>query len=71
MAASSTPTHPWHWTGDRDPGDGLLDRTFPSQGEAETWLGEFYPELRERGVRSVNLHEADRLVYGPMGLDPA
>jgi len=71
VAASSTPTHPWHWTADADPGEGLLDRTFPSQGEAETWLGEFYPELRERGVRNVSLHEADRLVYGPMGLDPA
>ena len=71
MATPSTPGQPWHWTADRDPGDGSLDRTFPSQGEAETWLGEFYPELRERGVRSVSLHEADRLVYGPMGLDPA
>jgi hypothetical protein len=71
VAGTSTPAHPWHWSADSDPGDGLLDRTFPSQGEAETWLGEFYPELRERGVRAVSLHEADRLVYGPMGLDPA
>lgn len=71
MAGTSTPAHPWHWRADSDPGDGLLDSTFPSQGEAVTWLGEFYPELRERGVRSVSLHEAHRLVYGPMGLDPA
>ena len=71
MATSSTPTHPWRWTGDADPGDGSLDQTFPRQGEAETWLGEFYPELRERGVRAVSLYETDRLVYGPMGLDPA
>ena len=69
MAAPST-AGPWRWTADQDPGDGSLDRTFPSQGEAETWLGEFYPELREAGVRSVSLHEADRLVYGPMGLSP-
>jgi hypothetical protein len=62
--------HPWRWEADRDPGDGSLERTFPSQGEAETWLGEFYPELRERGVRAVSLREADRLVYGPMALEP-
>jgi hypothetical protein len=71
VAASSGPAQPWHWTADGGPADGLLDRRFPSQGEAETWLGEFYPELRERGVRAVTLHEADRVVYGPMSLDPA
>lgn len=47
-----------------------LDQTFNTQGEAETWLGEFYPALLESGVRSVSLYEADRLVYGPMSLEP-
>ena len=70
MSAASPPQHPWRWEPDRDPGDGSLDRSFPSQGEAETWLGEFYPELRERGVRAVSLREADRLVYGPSALEP-
>ena len=37
-------------------------RTFASQGEAETWLGEFYPELMSAGVRTVTLYEEDRLV---------
>jgi hypothetical protein len=68
--STSSPAQPWHWEGDRDPGDGSLDQTFPSQGEAETWLGEFYPDLLDRGVRSVSLREADRLVYGPMVLEP-
>ena len=45
-------------------------RTFPTQGEAETWLGEFYPELLRAGIRAVSLYEANRLVYGPMGLEP-
>lgn len=45
------------------------DRTFPTQGEAETWLGEFFPELVAAGARTVSLYEADRLVYGPMSLD--
>ncbi len=71
MATSTPQAGPWHWRADTDPGDGSLDRGFPSQGEAETWLGEFYPDLRERGVRSVSLHDGDRRVYGPMGLDPA
>jgi len=70
VSTGSAPQHPWRWEADRDPGDGSLDRTFPSQGEAESWLGEFYPDLRERGVRAVSLREADRLVYGPMALEP-
>ena len=62
----------WRWVPDREPDDGSdLDREFPSQGEAESWLGEFYPGLVEAGVRAVSLYEADRLVYGPMSLEPA
>ncbi|MFL6025827.1 MAG: hypothetical protein ACJ72K_02765 [Friedmanniella sp.] len=70
MSTSGAPQHPWHWEGDRDPGDGSLDQTFPSQGEAESWLGEVYLDLIDRGVRAVSLREADRLVYGPMALEP-
>ena len=47
-----------------------MSRTFQTQGEAETWLGEFYPSLMSAGVRAVSLYEADRLVYGPMSLEP-
>jgi hypothetical protein len=68
MSAAAGPSAPWRWTTDRDPG-GALDQTFPSQGEAESWLGEVYPELVTQGVRAVSLYEADRLVYGPMRLD--
>jgi hypothetical protein len=61
----------WHWVPDREPDDpSRISRTFPTQGEAETWLGEFYLYLVETGVRAVSLYEADRLVYGPMALDP-
>ncbi|MBA3529105.1 MAG: hypothetical protein H0T91_07345 [Propionibacteriaceae bacterium] len=45
-----------------------MDRRFPTQGEAESWLGEFYPDLLEAGVAAVTLYEEDRLVYGPMRL---
>lgn len=60
----------WRWVPDRMPSDdGGLARRFPTQGEAESWLGEFYPDLLEVGVGAVTLYEEDRLVYGPMRLD--
>ncbi|MBA8794405.1 hypothetical protein FHX74_002024 [Friedmanniella endophytica] len=65
----------WTWSAEPDDGSvdlaGLgLDQQFPSQGEAESWLGEFYPGLMDAGVRAVSLFEADRKVYGPMPLEP-
>lgn len=44
---------------------------FPTQADAETWVGETWRELREKGVSAVTLHEDARKVYGPMSLDPA
>jgi hypothetical protein len=44
---------------------------FPTQADAETWVGEVWRELREAGVHAVTLLEGDRKAYGPMGLDPA
>ncbi len=58
----------WHWQPDTPPADWTA-LEFPTQGEAETWLGEFFPELVDAGVGSVSLYEADRRVYGPMSLD--
>jgi len=61
----------WHWAPDRSPASPSgLERKFATQGEAETWLGEFYPHLVEAGVGAVTLFEEDRLVYGPMRLEP-
>jgi hypothetical protein len=64
----------WRWKGEpavRDAGlDKTFNKTFPTQGEAETWLGEWYPDLLEAGVRAVSLYEEDRLIYGPMRLEP-
>jgi hypothetical protein len=59
-----------HGTGALDLADLGLDQRFPTQGDAETWLGEFYPELMEAGVEAVSLYEEGRLVYGPMRLEP-
>lgn len=41
---------------------------FPSQSDAETWLGETWRELRDAGVAQVTLLDGDRTVYGPMSL---
>jgi hypothetical protein len=60
----------WRWVPEREPEESLPARTFASQGEAETWLGEFYPELLAAGVQEVSLYEEDRRVYGPMNLAP-
>ncbi|RLV49123.1 hypothetical protein D9V37_11185 [Nocardioides mangrovicus] len=41
---------------------------FPTRGEAESYVGEFWAELASQGVAAVTLLEDDREVYGPMPL---
>ena len=48
-----------------------LATLFPSQSDAESWLGETWRELLAAGVDSVTLLEDVREVYGPMSLHPA
>ena len=43
---------------------------FPTQSDAETWLGENWRELLSAGVEQVSLLDGDRVVYGPMSLRP-
>lgn len=43
---------------------------FDNRSDAESWLGETYPELAQAGVHQVVLLHDDEVVYGPMGLDP-
>jgi hypothetical protein len=66
----------WTWTyldGDAVAmsGDGLVTTAFPSQSEAESWLGEQWRELAEKGVEAVTLEHQGALVYGPMSLRAA
>lgn len=69
-------TGEWHWrTGPTSGSRGgapkpLGTERFPTQGEAESWLGETYPDLLASGVLAVSLFEGDRRVYGPMSLEP-
>jgi hypothetical protein len=44
---------------------------FPTQADAESWLGEAWRDLLERGVDAVRLYEDGGEVYGPMSLHPA
>jgi hypothetical protein len=41
-----------------------------NQGDAESWLGEHWRDLLDRGVSAVTLFDGETLVYGPMGLAP-
>lgn len=69
---------PWWWrledaTGAevRLTGDAAADldgQRFPSQGDAESWVGETWADLAAEGVDAVTLFELDRRVYGPMSL---
>ena len=65
---------PWWWQlldaegGVVEPAEGRQE--FPTRGDAESWVGEFWPDLAENGVAAVTLYEGDREVYGPMPLSP-
>ena len=50
---------------------GLPQERFPTQADAESWIGETWRELLDGGVDQVSLLEGDRVVYGPMSLHPA
>lgn len=74
------PSLPWRWRLEDDGGAvvaagagaggvGVPDG-FPTQSDAESWLGEFWRELSDAGVAQVTLLEAGREVYGPMSLSP-
>ena len=49
----------------------LGSSAFPTQSEAESWLGEEWRTLLDAGIDAVNLKEGDSRVYGPMSLQPA
>ena len=50
---------------------GAPSKGFPTQSDAESWLGEEWRALLEDGVEAVQLLENDQVVYGPMSLRPA
>jgi len=66
-------TDGWSWTyedarGAELSGVHLVSSAFPTQGDAESWLGEHWRELAGGGVAAVTLHRDGAAVYGPMAL---
>ena len=49
---------------------GIGHPVFPTQADAETWVGETWHDLLAAGVDLVHLFEDERKVYGPMSLRP-
>jgi len=43
---------------------------FPTQSDAESWIGESWRELLDAGVDTVALLEDGRVVYSGMSLHP-
>lgn len=71
----SAPKATWRWRLEDSAGREVPDEKvsvgnphFPSQSDAESWVGEVWRELLEDGVDAVTLFEGDRQVYGPMSL---
>ena len=65
----------WTWryeSVDGSPFEGaqLPRGSFPSQADAETWIGEVWKDLLAAGVEQVSLLDGGRQVYGPMSLRP-
>ncbi|KWX00565.1 hypothetical protein C3Y87_05455 [Carbonactinospora thermoautotrophica] len=66
----------WSWRYENRNGEpvspeGVPQEQFQTQADAETWLGEHWRDLLEKGVDQVTLLEEDMVVYGPMSLHPA
>jgi hypothetical protein len=66
---------PWSWHYTDEAGQPVAQepphsQDFPTQSDAETWIGETWAELLESGVEGVVLFEDERVVYGPMSLRP-
>jgi hypothetical protein len=66
----------WNWLyfdahGETMEGQALVTRAFPTQGDAENYLGESWRELLDAGVESVTLRQGETVVYGPMSLRAA
>ncbi|MEY9835912.1 hypothetical protein [Streptomyces sp. 846.5] len=44
---------------------------FPTQGDAESWIGESYKDLLGEGIDQAVLLEDGEKIYGPMSLHPS
>ncbi|MER7499951.1 hypothetical protein AB0L05_19515 [Nonomuraea pusilla] len=63
----------WRWRYESANGSEVTDRAlprevFPSQADAESWLGENWRDLLAAGVERVALLEEDRVEYAGLSL---
>ena len=67
-----SPSSVWQWRLEDSSGTEVTSTAgsprFPSQSDAESWVGEVWRDLADDGVDQVTLFEGDREVYGPMSL---
>jgi hypothetical protein len=66
----------WTWTYLDANGQPIADHPaaspgFPTQADAESWIGEEWRGLADSGVDAVTLLDDGAEVYGPMSLRPA
>lgn len=67
----------WTWRCENAAGETMqppdlgAEEEFPTQSDAESWVGESWQDLLGAGVTAVYLQEGDRQAYGPMSLLPA
>jgi hypothetical protein len=80
FTAESLPKSTWRWRFEDQSGSEVSQGEggtasgatgFPSQSDAESWIGEVWRDLVDDGVDQVTLFEGDREVYGPMSLHAA
>lgn len=66
------PSSTWRWRLEDSSGGEVTsvdsNPGFPSQSDAESWVGEVWQDLAEQGVDAVTLFEGEREIYGPMSL---
>ncbi|MWA10650.1 hypothetical protein [Streptomyces sp. BA2] len=62
----------WTWRFEKADGTevqpALTPEEFTTQGDAESWVGEYWKELAEGGADQVSLFEDANKIYGPMSL---
>ena len=67
----------WHWSYMDNEGVALRNiptvaavTDFPTQSDAENYIGSAWRELLDAGIDAVVLYQGERMVYGPMSLHP-
>lgn len=62
----------WTWRFEKSDGTevapAVQPEEFTTQGDAESWVGEYWKQLADGGADQVTLREDDKVIYGPMSL---